>query len=411
LLALTAVVSCLADVCQWVESINDTCVEMLDCTPAGNGLSIWEDCDIDSDLFTVTDANFLQVGGCEILTQSDKKVKLSRLVDAEVDNSPNIICAFTTDGNNTFFTIKDINEFGPEPVNGNRVSEASVEENEGNSTVVTFDYIDQDYDETRFLEVELITEEFDLFSYSIDQSADKQKMTITIVTEELDYETRMFYKLEFNIISTDQRGTTMNSTHTVLLSVIDVGDNPPSWVQTVYSQDFPEGDADRSVFNVSAVDRDININNRIQYEITKGNDEGYFQIDPLRGEVKNVKAIDREELAQFGNTFFSLEITAQEYIDEAPAPEPSSSITTTNVYITDINNKIPAFNAPSYEIEIPELTGQNANLNIEMFVFDMDERGPRPTSRFRSSRCIVIQFSALADNLNKQPLHSPILMQ
>ncbi|XP_042210038.1 cadherin-99C-like [Homarus americanus] len=88
-------------------------------------------------------------------------------------------------------------------------------------------------------------------------------------TKPLDFEYRMFYKLLFNITSIDTRGNTRTVTQTILVSLEDVGDNPPYWMNYFPTFRFLEGDPGRDMFRVEARDRDVMINNLIKYKISE----------------------------------------------------------------------------------------------------------------------------------------------
>ncbi|KAK8748800.1 hypothetical protein OTU49_016006, partial [Cherax quadricarinatus] len=172
------------------------------------------------------------------------------------------------------------------------------------------------------------------------------------------------------------RKTLKSVIQTILVSLDDIGDNPPYWINYIPSYNLEECGPDTAMFKVEAKDRDVAINNDIQYSITSEDSDQYFSVDAIDGNLKTIQNIDREKLAEQEITSFTLEITAMEYKDGEPV-DPGSDLTkntqVTIIYITDVNNKIPTFNDNTFATTIPELSTERVVLELEIFVYDMDE--------------------------------------
>ncbi|KAK2155346.1 hypothetical protein LSH36_242g04005 [Paralvinella palmiformis] len=99
-------------------------------------------------------------------------------------------------------------------------------------------------------------------------------------TEILDRETQSHYWL--TIYAQDHGTVPMSSMVEVLVEVEDVNDNVPQTIEPVYypgvMENSPEG---TSVVKLEAYDQDESRNNRISYEITSGNPQGFFRIDRM----------------------------------------------------------------------------------------------------------------------------------
>lgn len=357
--------------CSYIDSVNFPYVQDFECTDTGNRIRVWENCTVNEELFTVNQTGILQddssgyCGGYLVLASDQVTMLLGKKLDAESGERPPA-CSITVDSDvPTYIIALDINEFYPQPEGGSRVTEVDMEENKPDAVVTTLTYTDEDKGETETLTISPVPSEFQK-QFSMTQ----EKNVFTLSTKDaLDYETRSVYKLEFSIISTDEFDTEKSSNHTVLLFVLDEGDTPPYWVHTEPTAKILEGPADRFVYYVKAADRDFGINNDVKYSITGGNDEGFFAIDEISGNVTLVKEIDYEE----DTRFFTLTVTAQEYFDDGTvAPDPSSSTTITNINIEDVNDEQPTFNQDSYEKTIDEVVDSPVPIDLDMFVYDGD---------------------------------------
>lgn len=347
---------------------NMTCIKAYECGPGGSSITIYEDCPPGTELLTAIDTN--PSCNCDRLTDCGKSVRLKTQLDAE-DNTFTINCFLFSESYITEFPVENVNEFFPQVQDRGPIFDIRVPEGGGQEVIATFSYQDEDYKETQSLTCELRSGDIDNL-FEVTSVYENEMMSFSLGTKNsLDFEKMMYYRLEYDIKSTDSRGDILVANQTILVFVDDIGDNPPYWIKTQPSVSLEECDAGVSVVQVEASDRDVEINNAIRYSITDGNDEGFFTIDDT-GEVKTAKKIDREALA---TTTFALTVTATEHnADGSVADEPNSSTQATNVYIVDVNDNVPTFNEPEYYAEIDELNeNEDVFLNIDLFVTDMDE--------------------------------------
>ena len=71
----------------------------------------------------------------------------------------------------------------------------------------------------------------------------------------------------------------------VYVKVTDVNDNVPQSMRPVYYPEVMENsEKDTSVILVQASDEDHPESNRLKFEITGGNPQGFFVIDPFTGQ-------------------------------------------------------------------------------------------------------------------------------
>ncbi|NXQ32054.1 PCD23 protein, partial [Alaudala cheleensis] len=115
----------------------------------------------------------------------------------------------------------------------------------------------------------------------------------------LDYENTSSYR--FLVLLASDRGTpSLNSTATVLITVLDVNDNPPVFSSSEYhvhvKESIPIGS---HITEVSAKDCDAGTNAEITYTIISGNERGHFCLDARTGSVNLTKTLDYEDTVKF----------------------------------------------------------------------------------------------------------------
>ncbi|XP_047436497.1 protocadherin-17 isoform X2 [Mugil cephalus] len=97
---------------------------------------------------------------------------------------------------------------------------------------------------------------------------------------------------DFKVLARDAGSPHLESNATVRISILDVNDNIPVIVLPLLQNDTAEIHVPRNVgvgyivTTVRAVDNDYGESGRLTYEISDGNDEHLFEIDPVTGEVR-----------------------------------------------------------------------------------------------------------------------------
>ncbi|XP_037992548.1 protocadherin-23-like [Motacilla alba alba] len=119
-----------------------------------------------------------------------------------------------------------------------------------------------------------------------------------VLSSALDRETAASHQL---VLLASDRGTpSLNSTATVLITVLDVNDNPPVFSSPEYhvhvKESIPIGS---HITEISAKDRDAGTNAEITYAIISGNDRGHFCLDGRTGSVNLTKMLDYEDTMKF----------------------------------------------------------------------------------------------------------------
>ncbi|XP_071288820.1 protocadherin-23 [Agelaius tricolor] len=198
--------------------------------------------------------------------------------------------------------IEDVNNCAPrftKALYNLSVSEdASVGEN-----ILLFSAIDCDWmRDNTFVEYSIIGGNAEnLFSVetSVMGSETSYKLVGSLVlSSALDRETAASHQL---VLLASDRGTpSLNSTATVLITVLDVNDNPPVFSNSEYhvhvKESIPIGS---HITEVSAKDCDAGTNAEITYAIISGNDRGHFCLDGRTGSVNLTNALDYEDTMKF----------------------------------------------------------------------------------------------------------------
>uniref|UniRef100_A0A672UID6 Cadherin-23 n=1 Tax=Strigops habroptila TaxID=2489341 RepID=A0A672UID6_STRHB len=156
----------------------------------------------------------------------------------------------------------------------------------------------------------------------------------------LDRETVASYTLILEAIDNGPTGNRRTGTATVYVTVLDVNDNRPIFLQSSYEVSIPEDiPAASSIVQVKATDADEGINGRVWYRIVKGNEHNNFRINPSTGLVmRGVRHLDREQ-----NSSHVLEVEA--YNTEQG---PMRSSVRVIIYVEDVNDEVPVFTQRQY---------------------------------------------------------------
>uniref|UniRef100_A0A670Z7Q3 FAT atypical cadherin 2 n=1 Tax=Pseudonaja textilis TaxID=8673 RepID=A0A670Z7Q3_PSETE len=152
---------------------------------------------------------------------------------------------------------------------------------------------------------------------------------IYTTSQQLDREHKAEHILEVSV--SDNGDPVLQSSSRVVIQVLDVNDNPPSFSQKLFMVQLPEKAASETplpVYRVIAADRDEGLNCQITYSLEE-NSEGLFSIHPVTGIVFSQKAFSAQEYniltvkATDGGTP-QLSSSVRLHIDWIPKPFPSS---------------------------------------------------------------------------------------
>lgn len=123
--------------------------------------------------------------------------------------------------------------------------------------------------------------------YSLVSSADgyfsiDEHTGVIILERPLDREVQSVYELKAR--ASDQGSPRLSSLCQVVISVLDINDNPPVFEHREYTATVSEDVAvGTQVLRVQAASQDTEANGEISYSIISGNEHGMFSVDPRTG--------------------------------------------------------------------------------------------------------------------------------
>uniref|UniRef100_A0A670J3V0 Cadherin domain-containing protein n=1 Tax=Podarcis muralis TaxID=64176 RepID=A0A670J3V0_PODMU len=162
--------------------------------------------------------------------------------------------------------------------------------------------------------------------------------TITLV-KALDFEE--ITQLELLVRVSDSVHAT---TEQLLIFISDINDNPPVFTQDAYQVMIPERrPVATALLTVYATDRDSEYNGKLTYRILPPSDE--FSVDPQNGSLYLVKTVTYQEK----NPVIRLHVEASD-----SGNPPLTAVALVLIQIQDVNNYIPQFTVPSYNLSISE---------------------------------------------------------
>ncbi|XP_075692920.1 neural-cadherin-like [Rhinoderma darwinii] len=151
----------------------------------------------------------------------------------------------------------------------------------------------------------------------------------------LDYE-RPSHLYEFVILAIDHGESPNTGTATVRIRATNVNDEAPEFSQSIYRTFVSEDAASNTlVATVQAFDPD---GDQVTYEISGGNGEGNFLIDPQKGLIR----LGSTPLPRLHGTEYVLYVTATDD-NSSGGPRSLTSTTTVMIRVDDINNNKPIF--------------------------------------------------------------------
>uniref|UniRef100_A0ABI7X939 FAT atypical cadherin 4 n=1 Tax=Felis catus TaxID=9685 RepID=A0ABI7X939_FELCA len=182
------------------------------------------------------------------------------------------------------------------------------------------------------------------------------------VLKSLDRESQSFYNLVVQAHDLPQLpASRFTSTAHVSIILLDVNDNPPTFLSPKLTYIPENTPIDTIVFKAQATDPDSGPNSYIEYTLLNplGNK---FSIGTIDGEVRLTGELDREEVSNY-----TLTVVATDKGQPA-----LSSSTEVVVMVLDINDNNPVFVQALYKVEINENTLTGTDI-IQVYAADGDE--------------------------------------
>ena len=246
--------------------------------------------------------------------------------------------------------VRDLNDNRPQitgVVYANQKNPAEVIENSGANVLVATLFVKDDDDPSGPNGQVILETSNDNGSFKIEFSSILPPNGISLynlkTAVSLDHERSDFYNIT---VTVKDRGTpSLNSSVHVLVRVIDVNDEIPSFGKPDYSASVSElARNGSSVYRLMATDLDMGSNGKISYSILSGNALHWFQINSVSGLITTAMSLDREHLSQV-----SLTVLAKDH-----GSPPLNSTTVVMVSIDDINDNVPEFSHRIYNVTLAE---------------------------------------------------------
>ncbi|KAG8592191.1 hypothetical protein GDO81_000433 [Engystomops pustulosus] len=275
------------------------------------------------------------------------ELKTSSLLDREIQEVYHLVVKATDGGGhfcevNVELTLEDVNDNAPE-FSADPYTVTVFENTEPKTPVTRVQAIDADAGLNQKVQYSLVSSAEGQFS--IDEMSG-----IISLEKPLDRETQAIYTL--TVKATDQGlPKKLSSVANVLVSVLDINDNPPVFEHREYVATLPEDiEVGTEVLQVYATSRDIEANAEISYQIISGNEHGKFSINQATGILFIIENLDHETSAEY---YLTVEAT------DGGTP-PLSDVATISINITDINDNSPVFSQSSYTAVVGEdaISGQ-----------------------------------------------------
>uniref|UniRef100_A0A672KD99 Protocadherin Fat 3-like n=1 Tax=Sinocyclocheilus grahami TaxID=75366 RepID=A0A672KD99_SINGR len=190
------------------------------------------------------------------------------------------------------------------------------------------------------------------------------------VSRPLDFEYCKDYFL--TVEATDGGTQPLSAVTMVNINLTDVNDNAPMFSRDAYSLSISEdANIGDTVVKVTAEDVDSQANADVLYSIVSGDRENQFFIEPITGQIKVNKQLDRETMAGY-----SLSVRAL----DSGTPAMSSTVQV-NIDISDVNDNPPSFTPANHTAVIQENKPLGTSV-LQLSVIDKDASHNGPPFHF-----------------------------
>nr|CAB3264693.1 cadherin-7 [Phallusia mammillata] len=179
--------------------------------------------------------------------------------------------------------------------------------------------------------------------------------TVKTITSNLDREETDTYKLVIKAVDSPRADLHFSATTTLTISIADVNDNPPTFVDKPFKHTTPEDAAIGSqLMRVSTTDPDARENKLCKYSIIEGQDSNKFEIVTLdnQGVIKVKERLDYETAE---NKMYHIRIKATNiHLDpELSYLGPMEDEADLTIRVTDVDEP-PEFTQPTFEFSVSE---------------------------------------------------------
>ncbi|XP_036940915.1 desmocollin 2 like isoform X2 [Acanthopagrus latus] len=263
----------------------------------------------------------------------------TRVIDKNTEKDTDVPLSITIE-------VDDINDNAPTFTNPLQFTVP--EKSKAGEVVGKVNATDRDKEGTRHVKIRYtLLDGLDLFAINPETGV------ITTRTNTLDREAKDKHLATVQIKDMDGAVNGLVNTGTATITLTDINDNPPTFLNTPYTATVTENEIDKLILRIPVEDKDlINTPNWIsKFVITKGNENGNFRIDTdpktNEGLLYVTKGLDYEK-----STNVKLEITAR---NEADLSGTSAQWQSAPVDVTVTNvDEGPQFTAPTVTFTVRE---------------------------------------------------------
>ncbi|XP_024906692.1 protocadherin Fat 4 [Pteropus alecto] len=251
-----------------------------------------------------------------------------------------------------YFNILDVND-NPPVFSLNSYSTSLMENLPLGSTVLVFNVTDADDGINSQLAYSIASGD-SLGQFAVDKNG------VLTVLKSLDRESQSFYSLVVQVHDLPPPPA-KNSTAQVSIILLDVNDNPPTFLSPRLTYIPENTPLDTVVFKAQATDPDSGPNSYVEYALLSPSGSK-FSIGTIDAEVRLTGELDREAVSNYTLTVLATD-------KGQPALSSSAEVV---VVVLDINDNSPAFAQALYRVEMSEdtLTGTDV---VQVCAADADE--------------------------------------
>lgn len=242
--------------------------------------------------------------------------------------------------------IQAVNQFSP--VIAIKSQRSSVDEGSSGMVYATLEVIDQDSGVNGHIDrLEITSGNVDGCFGIKSPSKDINNFTSTLtIIKPLDHETAP-YGYNLTITAFDAGNPSRNGSIDLQVFANDINDNNPEFEKNSYQAKLSELSPPHTpVVKVFATDKDAGSNGQVSYAITRGNDDGKFEINSKTGQIYTSDYLDFEHKQSY-----DLQIAA---LDGAPPSSRRLSNIGVFVQVLDANDHSPSFQKHIYEKDLYE---------------------------------------------------------
>ena len=193
-----------------------------------------------------------------------------------------------------------------------------------------------------------------------------------------------FEQVNVTVVANDLGLPRRSSTATVVFNVLNVDERRPEFLSSCDTFIVEEMDPLSYVTRCEAVDTDsIAAPGEVplKYTIIGGNEEGAFEIEPSTGVIRNSKRIDSDT-----KKIYSLEIEAKDLVNHTARQS-------LDIYVRDINDNVPVFDADSYSYHFTDTQISNYHQEIVSVTASDRDNGNNGTVRYSLPQAAVTRVS------------------